>query len=87
MAKKLRDLDKLFKSRHVERDRIILCARWYSRYKLSYRDLVEMMVERGLHVAHTTIMRWVQRYVPEFEKHCPVMRAKPADRGASTRRT
>ncbi|MFM0334869.1 MULTISPECIES: IS6 family transposase [Paraburkholderia] len=68
MAKKLRDLDELFKGRHVERELIILCVRWYCRYKLSYRDLAEMMVERGLHVAHTTIMRWVQRYVPEFEK-------------------
>jgi transposase-like protein len=32
------------------------------------RDLVEMMSERDLYLAHTTIMRWVQRYVPEFEK-------------------
>jgi transposase-like protein len=38
------------------------------RYKLSLRDLVEMMAERGLHLAHTTIMGWVQRYVPAFEK-------------------
>jgi hypothetical protein len=44
-------------------------VRWYLRYKLSFLDLVEMMAEQGLHLAHTTIMRWVQRYVPEFEKH------------------
>jgi transposase-like protein len=50
------------------REVIILCVRWYLRYKLSLRDLVEMMAERGLHLAHTTIMRWVQPYVPEFEK-------------------
>jgi transposase-like protein len=37
-------------------------------YKLSYRDLREMMAERGVSLAHTTILRWVQRYVPEFEK-------------------
>ena len=37
-------------------------------YKLSYRDLVEMMAERNVDVVHTTIMRWVQRYVPEFDK-------------------
>ncbi len=37
-------------------------------YKLSSRDLVEMMYERGLHLAHTTILRWVQRYAPEFIK-------------------
>ena len=42
--------------------------RWYLRYKLSFRDLVEMMAERGLSLAHTTIMRWIQRYAPEFEK-------------------
>jgi transposase-like protein len=38
------------------------------RFKLSFRDLVEMMAERGLSLAHTTIMRWVQRFVPEFER-------------------
>jgi transposase-like protein len=43
-------------------------VRWYLRYKLSLGDLVEMMAERGLDIAHTTIMRWVSRYVPEFEK-------------------
>jgi transposase-like protein len=37
-------------------------------FKLSSRDLVEMMSERGIALAHTTILRWVQRYVPEFEK-------------------
>ncbi len=47
---------------------IILCVRWYFSYKLSFRDLVEMMGERGLRLSHTTIMRWVQRYAPEFEK-------------------
>jgi transposase-like protein len=43
-------------------------VRWYLRFKLSFRDLVEMMAERGIDLAHTTIMRWIQRYVPEFEK-------------------
>ena len=42
--------------------------RWYVTYRLSYRDLVEMMAERGIKVAHSTILRWVARYVPEFEK-------------------
>ena len=40
----------------------------YLRFKLSLRDLAEMMAERGLSLAHTTIMRWVQYYTPEFEK-------------------
>jgi transposase-like protein len=46
----------------------VLCVRWYITYRLSYRDLVEMMAERGVQVAHTTILRWVLRYVPEYEK-------------------
>ena len=61
-------IDELFKGRHFDREIIILCVRWYLRFKLSFRDLVEMMAERGLSLAHTTIMRWIQRYVPEFEK-------------------
>src|SRR3954471_15592154 len=58
----------LFKGRHFDHQVIILCVRWYLGYKLSSRDLVEMMGERGIELAHTTILRWVQRYVPEFEK-------------------
>jgi transposase-like protein len=58
----------LFKGRHFDREIIILCVRWYLRFKLSFRDLVEMMAERGVSLAHTTIMRWIARYVPEFEK-------------------
>jgi transposase-like protein len=68
VAKTMQSMDELFKGRHFEREIIILCVRWYLRYKLSLRDLVEMMAERRLSVAHTTILRWVQRYVPEFEK-------------------
>src|SRR5712691_1159522 len=64
----LKIVEKLFKGRHFDREVIILCVRWYLRFKVSLRDLVEMMAERGLSMAHTTIMRWVQRYAPEFEK-------------------
>ena len=60
----------LFKWRHFEGDIIVLCVRWYLRYALSYRDLEEIMVERGFHVDHTTIFRWVQRYAPELDKRC-----------------
>jgi len=59
-----------FKWRHFQVDIILLCVRWYLRSPLSYRDLEEMMVERGLHVDHTTIYRWVQCYAPELEKCC-----------------
>jgi transposase-like protein len=61
-------LDELFEGRHFDREIIVLCVRWYLRFKLSFRDLVEMMAERGLSMAHTTIMRWVHHYVPEFER-------------------
>ena len=61
-------LGELFEDRHFDREIIVLCVRWYLRFKLSLRDLVEMMAERGLSMAHTTIMRWVQRYAPEFVK-------------------
>ena len=63
-----RSAKKLFGGRHFDREVIILCVRWYLRFKLGYRDLVEIMAERGLPMAHTTIMRWVHRYVPEFER-------------------
>ena len=58
----------LFKGRHFDREIIVLCVRWYLRYKLSSRELVQMMAERGIKLTHTTILRWVQRFVPEFEK-------------------
>src|SRR5450432_1064987 len=59
-----------FKWRQFQPEIIVLCVCWYLRYSLSYRDLEEMMLERGLHVDHTTIYRWVQEYAPELEKRC-----------------
>ena len=53
-----------FKWRHFESEIILLCVRWYVRYSLSYRDLEEMMLERGLHVDHTTIYRWGEAAMP-----------------------
>src|SRR6266566_2430630 len=64
------DTSTSFKWRHFEAEIILLCIRWYLRSSLSYRDLEEMMLERGLTVDHTTIYRWVQRYAPELEKRC-----------------
>src|SRR6266481_1806106 len=58
----------LFKGRHFDQEIIVLCVRWYLTFNLSSRDLVQMMAERGITLTHTTILRWVQRYVPEFEK-------------------
>ena len=60
--------DNLFKWKHYQPDIIVLTVRWYLRYNLSFRDLVEMMEERRLPLAHTTIMRWVHQYGPELDK-------------------
>jgi transposase-like protein len=46
----------------------VLCVRWYLPFKLSFPDLVEMMSERNLSMVHTTIMRRVHHYAPEFER-------------------
>jgi transposase, IS6 family len=59
-----------FKWRHFQADILLLCVRWYLRYALSYRDLEEIMLERGLCVDHTTISRWVQSYAPELDRRC-----------------
>jgi transposase-like protein len=75
----------LFKGRHFDRDVIVLCVRWYLSFKLSSRDLVQMMSERGIALAHTTILRWVQRYVPDFEKGGATTPDQSAVPGAVTR--
>ena len=59
-----------FKWRHYEPEIILLCVRWYLTYPLSYRQVAEMVNERGLDVHHTTIYRWVQQYAPELDKRC-----------------
>jgi transposase-like protein len=59
---------KSFKWKHYEGVIILLCIRWYLKYPLSYRNLKEMMEERGLKLSHTTIMRWVHQYSSEIEK-------------------
>ncbi len=60
--------ENLFKWKHFESEIILLCVRWYLKYSLSYRNLVEMMSERGLSISHTTIMRWVHEYSPIIDK-------------------
>ncbi len=57
-----------FKWKHFQGEIILLCVRWYLKYALSYRNLEEIMIERGLSVDHTTIYRWVMIYAPELEK-------------------
>jgi transposase, IS6 family len=57
-----------FKWRHFQPEIILCGVRWYLRYSLSYRDVEELILERGLHVDHTTVFRWVQCYAPELNK-------------------
>jgi transposase-like protein len=58
----------LFKRRRFPVEIILLCVRWCCKYGISYRDLAEMMRERGVEVDPSTIFRWVQQYAPEIEK-------------------
>lgn len=68
--------DAIYRRRRFPREVIEGCVRWYLTYRLSYRDLVALMTEWDVHVSHTTIMRWVHRYVPEYEQRWN-RRAKP----------
>jgi transposase-like protein len=60
--------DPIYRRRKFQPEIIEQCVRWYLTYQLSYRDLAQMMAEREIVVSHSTILRWVQRYVPEFER-------------------
>ena len=68
-----------FKWKRYEGEIILLNVRWYLKYALSYRNLKEMMAERGVKVDHTTIMRWVHQYSPEIEKKVRRLWCKKSD--------
>jgi len=68
MKDKTRKTRNDFKWKHFLPEIILLCIRWYLKYKLSFRDLVEMMSERGIRIVHTTIMRWIHEYSPKINK-------------------
>nr|BDD36304.1 hypothetical protein [uncultured bacterium] len=51
-----------FKGRHFQRDIILWAVRWYCKYGISYRELQEMLAERGVNVDHSTIYRWVREH-------------------------
>jgi hypothetical protein len=59
---------RLFKWRQSEPTVILMAVGWYLRFSLSYRDVEELLVERGLDTDHVTVWRWVQRYAPELER-------------------
>jgi IS6 family transposase len=57
-----------FKWCHHQGEIILGCVRWYCKYGISYRDLEEIMSERGIEVDHVTLYRWVIQYTLELEK-------------------
>ena len=59
---------------------IVVAVRWYLRYGLSYRDVEELLAERGIEVDHVTIYRWVQRFAPLFADAARFARHSPGDR-------
>jgi hypothetical protein len=65
-----------FKGHRFEKDIILTCVRWYLAYPLSYRNLEEMMEERGVEVDHSNIYRWVQKFTPQGGRA-----ARPAGEG------
>jgi transposase-like protein len=56
---------------------IVVAVRWYLRFNVSYRDVEELLLERGVEVDHVTVYRWVQRFTPAAAERGPIL---PADR-------
>jgi transposase-like protein len=59
---------------------IVVAVRWYLRFTLSYRDVEELLVERGVEVDHVTVFRWVQRFTPLLADAARFCRHSPGDR-------
>ncbi len=69
-----------FDGRHFKKDIILQAVRWYVAYSLSYREIEELMKERGVDVDHVTIHRWVVYYSPRLEKAFQKRKLKSGDR-------
>jgi len=59
---------------------IVVAVRWYLRFNLSYRDVEELLMERGVEVDHVTVHRWVQRFAPLLADAARFARHSPGDR-------
>jgi transposase, IS6 family len=75
-----RGVTSVFAGFRIPPEVISLAVRWYLRYGLSYRDVEELLAERGVTVDHVTIYRWVQRFTPEFTEAARPCRHAPGDR-------
>ena len=69
-----------FKGRHTPKPIILQCVRWYCSYALSYRNIEEMMAERGLRIDHSTLNRWVVHFSPKLEKSFYKKKKRPGYR-------
>jgi IS6 family transposase len=69
-----------FAGYHFPADVIMLTVRWYLRFGLSYRDVEELLAERGIEVDHVTIYRWVQRFTPLLAEAARLCRHAVGDR-------
>ena len=76
-----------FTGRHFEKKMILQSVRWYLAYALSYRDIEELMTERGFSVDHSTINRWVVHYAPQLENEFRQKKDMSVNAGDWMRRT
>src|ERR1700751_727954 len=77
----------LFKWRQFEPEVILLAVGWYLRFSLSYRDVEELLAERGLHADHVSVWRWGQRTPRKFSADCAPGSARPMTLGEWTKPT
>ncbi len=68
-----------FKGRHYPKEIILTAVRWKLAYPLSYRNIEELMEERGVSVDHSTVQKWVVRYAPQLEQEFRKSKRKLAD--------
>jgi transposase-like protein len=68
-------------------DVIVLAVRWYLRFALSYRDVEELLAERGIQVDHVTIYRWAQRFTPCWPRPPGLVATLSVIAGRSTKPT
>ena len=80
LEQRYRRLLALYQSRSGGPEVIVVAVRWYLRYGLSYRDVEELLAERGVEVDHVTVYRWVQRFTPLLADAARFARHAPGDR-------
>ena len=77
----------LFKWRQFEPEMILLAVGWYLRFSLSYRDVEELLAERGLYADHVTVWRWANVTARKFSADCDRASNRPTTVGGWMRPT